>query len=71
MDDNLLAAIRQILELGFPGIMLILNWLLWRELKETRKSHIEDLREIAGMRQSIAAVQSVVQVHRNREPPET
>lgn len=68
MDSELVTAIRQVLELGFPGVMLILNWLLWRELKETRRQHIDDLREIAGMRQSLANVQSVVATHRAREP---
>lgn len=46
------------------GIWILFAWLYINEKKahnETRKQYREDLREIAGMRQSMNRVQSVVQ----------
>lgn len=69
MESEILTVLRQILELGFPGVMLIINCVLWRELNSRTKSHIEDLREVAGMRQSISVAQKIPVSYRGRDSP--
>lgn len=58
MDANevaVLDGIRQVLELGFPAVVLIMLIILWSEYKKQVNARIEDLREIAGLRASLAA----------------
>lgn len=51
MDD--LTNVRQLLELGFPAVVLVMLWLMWSEYRKRVQAHIEDLREIAGLRTSL------------------
>lgn len=69
MDSDLVSAIRSLLELGFPGVMLILNYVLWRQYIRCTNEHLDDLRSIAGMRSNLHAVQASVSQYRIREPP--
>lgn len=57
MDANeiaILDGIRQVLELGFPAIVLIMLVVLWGEYRKQVSARIEDLREIAGLKASLA-----------------
>lgn len=51
--DELLTGIRQVLELGWPAIVLIMLWLIWTDYRKQVAARIEDLREIAGLRASL------------------
>lgn len=56
-----LDALRGILELGWPAIVLIANYILWRALIQAKQEHIEDLRAIAGLRHQLHSTQTLVQ----------
>lgn len=43
MDDAVIQAIRQILELGWPAISLIQTWIMWRALRECTAEYIAHL----------------------------
>lgn len=65
MESDLINTLRTILELGWPGIVLLMVILVWRAYQERVKAHIEDLREIAGLKARLerledAATQTVL-----------
>lgn len=45
MDDAVIQAIRQILELGWPAISLIQTWIMWRALRDRTAEFIAHLKE--------------------------
>jgi hypothetical protein len=57
---EVLEQVRQVLELGFPAIVLIMLWLLWSEYRKQVNERINDLREIAGLRASLAKAETSV-----------
>ena len=52
MDNVQLVA--DVLDLGFPAVVLLLLFGLWGEYRKQVQGRIEDLREMCGMRPSIA-----------------
>lgn len=57
---EILEQIRQVLELGFPAIVLVMLWLLWAEYRRQVNERIQDLREIAGLRAALAKSDSTI-----------
>lgn len=47
--QTVLQGVRQLLELGWPGIVLILLFMLWRAYDKRVQEHIRDLRLMAGI----------------------
>jgi len=42
--QELLISLRSLLELGFPAVVLVQLWLLWRSYEKRVNEHIRDLR---------------------------
>lgn len=51
---ELLSSLRTVLELGFPGIVLIMLYVVWRAYLLRTEQLIEILREVAGLRVNLA-----------------
>lgn len=65
---ELLTGLREVLELGWPGIVLVMCWLLWRAYTNRTNEYIDALREIAGLKPILATQPA----HRNApKSPET
>lgn len=48
--------LQQVLNLGWPAIVMLAIWLLWLDYKRMMNNYISDLREMAGLRTSLANV---------------
>lgn len=57
---DIIAIVRQLLEMGWPGIVLIMLWVMWRQYIESAKAdrvayeklllqYIEDMRRVARL----------------------
>lgn len=49
MDDPV-SIIKQLLDVGFLGFSLLINWVLWRAYQQSHEILIDALREVAGLR---------------------
>lgn len=49
---------QNVLQLGWPAIVLLMVWFLWVEYKRVMTAYIADLREMAGLRASLAPAAS-------------
>lgn len=58
---EIIAVIRQLLEMGWPGIVLIMLWIMWRQYIEAAKAnradydkllmqYLDDMRRVAGLK---------------------
>lgn len=58
---ELIAVIRQLLEMGWPGIVLIMLWVMWRQYilaaqadrnayEKLLTQYLEDMRRVAGLK---------------------
>lgn len=45
--------VKALLELGWPAVVLLWNFILWRELQTERQAHMADLREVADLRPAL------------------
>lgn len=72
MESDLLVTLKSILEMGWPAIVLIELWLVWRDSRQERtsareaysglmKEYIETLKEVAGMRNTLSPVNPLPQ----------
>lgn len=52
---ELLTVIREILQLGFPAIVLLQVYIIWQQYISRTDEHIKDLRYIASIRYSESA----------------
>lgn len=43
--EDLIAVITQLLELGWPAIVLVFVYALWKELRNERAAHIQSIRD--------------------------
>lgn len=53
--SEIIAAVRAVLELSWPGIVLIQVWFLWLQLRAERAAHIETLRTHTDFLRSLVA----------------
>lgn len=50
---DLVSIITTILNLGWPGIVLVMLYIMWAEYRRTTREYIETLREVAGLKQQL------------------
>lgn len=50
---DLVSIITNILNLGWPGIVLVMLYLVWSENRKVTREYIEALREVAGLKQQL------------------
>lgn len=48
---------QQLTNMGLAAVLMVINFVLWRELVARTQAHIEDLREIAGLRTQLRSTQ--------------
>lgn len=60
MEGDFINVLRTILELGWPGIVLVMVVLVWRAYQERVREHIADLREIAGLKARLERLESAI-----------
>lgn len=50
---DLVSIITTVLNLGWPGIVLVMLYLVWSEYRRVTREYIEALREVAGLKQQL------------------
>ena len=58
MDDSTITGLRTILELGWPAIVLVMLVFMWRSYQQLLERYIADLREINGLKSTLAITQA-------------
>lgn len=58
--DGIVDFVRPILEMGWPAIVLIQAWLIWREYKAINREYIDTLKDIAETKHNLAKVEQIV-----------
>jgi len=53
MDNELILALEQILTMGWPGLVTVFLWVVWRRYTMRTDELIDVLREVAGMRTTL------------------
>lgn len=65
MDESQIAQL--VAQLGFGAIFLVMLGKLWSEYQTLQKQYLEDLRDIAGIKQQLHQVQANVQAWRRSQ----
>lgn len=58
--DGIVGIVRPILEMGWPAIVLVQAWLIWREYKAINREYIDMLKTISETRNNLARVEQIV-----------
>lgn len=58
MDEATVSGLRTILELGWPAIVLVMLVFMWRSYQQLLERYIADLREINGLKSTLAITQA-------------
>lgn len=58
--EDVVNFLRPILEMGWPAIVLIQAWMIWREYKAITREYIDTLKDIAETKNNLAKVEQIV-----------